>query len=59
MNVLAMFSPKKAPLKLKGLKFKEFFKWIFDSAVMLSQSIPGETVKMDPETIKTWADLEN
>ena len=57
MEVLAKFSPKRSPLKLQGLKFKEFFAWLSKSVSKTSQSTPGETIKLDIEGIKGWRDL--
>ena len=57
MNILAQFSPKRPPLKLQGLKFKEFFAWLSKSVSKTSQSTPGETVKLDVEGIKGWGEL--
>ena len=57
MEVLAKFSPKRSPLKLQGLKFKEFFAWLSKSVAKTSQSTPGETIKLDIEGIKGWGDL--
>lgn len=59
MNVLAQFSPKRSPLRLQGLKFKEFFQWLSQSVSKTSQSIPGENIKLDIGGIKGWADLES
>jgi len=58
MSVLARFSPKKSPMKLQGLKFKEFFEWLSQSVSVVSQSIPGEKIELDTEGLKGWADLE-
>ena len=57
MEVLAKFSPKRPPLKLQGLKFKEFFAWLSQSVSRTSQSTPGESVKLDLEVIKGWGEL--
>lgn len=57
MNVLAQFSPKRSPLKLKGMNFKEFFQWLSQSVSKTSQSMPGENVQLDLEGIKGWAEL--
>lgn len=54
MSVLATFSPKRAPAKLKGLDFKSFFEWLSKSVSRVSQSTPGENVKLPPAG---WTDL--
>lgn len=55
-QVLEQFSPQNRPLKLKGLNFKEFFKWLSASMVKTSHSRPGEKIKL-PST-DAWADLD-
>lgn len=57
MDVLGQFSPKRPPLKLQGLKFREFFAWLSKSVSKTSQSTPGESVKLDTEGIKGWGEL--
>lgn len=57
ISALAEFSPKRPPLKLQGLKFREFFAWLSKSVSKTSQSTPGETIKLDVEGIKGWAEL--
>lgn len=57
MKVLSLFSPRRPPLKLKGLKFAEFFEWLSQSVSRTSQSIPGENVPLDIEGIKGWGEL--
>ena len=57
MGVLTKFSPNRSPLKLQGLKFKEFFEWLSKSVSKTSQSTPGENVKLDVDGIKGWGEL--
>ena len=57
MSTLAKFSPKRTPLKLKGLNFREFFQWLSQSVSQISQLNPGESVAPDLEGIKGWAEL--
>lgn len=57
MTTLNSFSPKRPALKLQGLKFGEFFAWLSQSVSRVSQSTPGESVKLDLEAIKGWAEL--
>ena len=48
MQSLKMFSPKREPLKLKGLMLSEFFDWLGKSVKTTSQSSPGTSVKLPP-----------
>ena len=57
MSTLNRFSPKRPALKLQGLKFREFFAWLSKSVSKTSQSIPGESVPLDVDGIKGWAEL--
>ncbi|WP_104628573.1 vWA domain-containing protein [Helicobacter bizzozeronii] len=54
-NTLGQFSPLRRPVKLKGLNFKEFFKWLAASIAVVSQSRPGQTVAMPP--MDDWAEM--
>lgn len=57
-NLLALnqFSPKRSALKLQGLKFCEFFDWLSKSVSKTSQSIPGESVSLNP--VDHFAELD-
>lgn len=57
MKVLTKFSPKRTPLKLQGLKFREFFQWLSQSVSKTSQSMPGERLPLDENGIRGWAEL--
>lgn len=57
MDVLAKFSPKRPPLKLQGLNFREFFAWLSKSVSKVSQSTPGDRIQLDVDGIKGWAEL--
>lgn len=57
MNVLQQFSSKRTPLRLQGLKFREFFTWLSQSVARTSQSTPGENVQLDVEGIKGWGEV--
>jgi len=54
MSRLKLFSPKREPLKLKGLMLSEFFDWLGKSVKSTSQSAPGTSVKLPPIG---WAEL--
>lgn len=57
MEILQRFSPKRTPLRLRGLEFGKFFAWLSQSVSRTSQSISGEKVPLDREEIKVWAEL--
>lgn len=57
MDALSSFSPKRPALRLQGLKFKEFFEWLSQSVSRTSQSMPGDTIKLDLANIKAWGTL--
>lgn len=52
---LNSLSPKRSPLKLQGLKFREFFAWLSQSVSKTSQSMPGEKIALDSDGVKEWA----
>lgn len=57
MQMLARFSPNKPPLKLHGLKFKEFFVWLSQSVSIVSKSQPGDSIKLPTQGIDAWGSL--
>ena len=54
---LAMLSPERVPLQLKGVCFREFFQWLSRSASTVSRSQPGESVRLDVNAVSTWAEV--
>lgn len=55
IETLARLSPKLRPLRLKGLKFKEFFTWLSKSVSRTSASQLGEKVSLPP--VDVWGTL--
>lgn len=57
MSTLARFSPTRPALKLDGMKFKEFFAWLSQSVSVVSQSMPGDKIKLDVDGLKSWTEI--
>ncbi len=57
METLRQLSPKRSPLKLKGLKFKEFFTWLSQSVAKTSQSAVGDKIALNKEDIQGWGEI--
>ena len=57
MNTLADFSPVNKPMRLKGLNFTEFFKWLSMSVARVAKSRPDELFSLDLNSIKSWGEL--
>lgn len=55
MQVLRRYSPNRSPLKLKDMRFREFFVWLSQSVSRTSQSLPGDAVTLD--SVAGWATL--
>lgn len=57
LTTLGSFSEKRQPLRLKGLNFREFFRWLSKSVARVSQSRPGEKILLDLDGIKGWGEI--
>lgn len=57
METLKQLSPRRLPLKLQGLKFKEFFTWLGKSVEQTSRSKPTDKIPLDVELLSSWASL--
>ena len=58
MDVLRRFSPRRAPLRLVGLKFSDFFEWLSKSVQRVSASTPGQEIKLDTSGIEDWGTVD-
>ena len=57
MNTLGRFSPSRQPLRLRGLEFGKFFEWLSASVQRVSASTPGQSVPLDTDGIRGWAEV--
>jgi uncharacterized protein YegL len=55
-DVLSEFTPKTPPLKLKGLRFTEFFEWLSKSIQDTAQTTPGEEIELDTDSMRSWGE---
>ncbi|MCY4541097.1 MAG: VWA domain-containing protein, partial [Rhodobacteraceae bacterium] len=55
LDMLGELGGGRAPMRLQGLKFRQFFQWLSQSVARVSQSIPGEKVPLDTDAMSSWA----
>ncbi len=51
--------PNPGPVRLQGLKFKQFFRWLTDSLRSVSHSTPEQEDQVRFGDVRSWADLAN
>ena len=55
MTMLAKLDPPRPPAALRGLQFREFFRWVSDSLQTASRSRPGTTINL-PQ-VDSWGSV--
>lgn len=56
MDVLAAFSNNRTPMKLNGFQFAKFFAWLSQSIARVSESQPGDAVKLPSVAEAGWGE---
>ena len=56
-TIMCQILPPPGPVKLRGLRFKQFFKWLTDSLRSVSASAVSEEDDVKFGSIRTWADI--
>ncbi|MES2788538.1 MAG: VWA domain-containing protein [Planctomycetota bacterium] len=57
LDVLKQLSPSE-PVKLKGLRFRDLFKWLSNSQQSVSRSSPGDAVRLEnPTAPEGWGSI--
>lgn len=51
-KLLARVSPRQRPVRLNGLRFREFFAWLSRSVTNVTASLPGDDPGMDPDALQ-------
>lgn len=57
MQCLDRFSPSLPAMRLKGMRFREFFAWISSSIKQVSQSMPGEELVLTEPDCIDWNEI--
>lgn len=57
LSTLALFSPRTQPVKLKEMRFAEFFEWLSSSVSCVSRSQVDQGVALDTGAMKGWAEI--
>lgn len=52
MEMLARVSPRQRPVRLNGLRFREFFAWLSRSVTNVTASLPGDEPGMDLDALQ-------
>ena len=58
-DILQQIAQRNRPLHLRGLRFRDMFRWLSNSLSRVSHSTPGDRVEIEPPvTPYGWASIE-